>query len=82
MGLLIKSFAGGSVELRPNDTANNVVLNINSGNGVISFADSSTGGLVLPVGNTAQRPSNAANGAMRFNTTTNSVEVYNGSSWG
>lgn len=37
--------------------------------------------MILPVGNTAQRPGTAANGAMRFNTSSSSVEVYNGTQW-
>ena len=35
----------------------------------------------LPVGNTAQRPIGPANGTMRFNTTGNYFEFYNGSTW-
>jgi hypothetical protein len=34
--------------------------------------------MLLPVGNTAQRPSTAANGAIRYNTTTSTPEWYNG----
>lgn len=41
-----------------------------------------TGALSLPSGNTAQRPASAANGAIRFNTSNNVVEVYNGIGWG
>jgi len=37
----------------------------------------STGYLQLPVGNTAQRPGNATNGMMRFNSDTSSFEVFN-----
>jgi hypothetical protein len=32
--------------------------------------------LAIPVGTTAQRPANAANGAIRYNTTTNALETY------
>ena len=39
-----------------------------------------TGNFVLPSGTTAQRGS-AATGAIRYNTTTNQLEVYNGSAW-
>ena len=35
----------------------------------------------LPVGNTVQRPSPAATGTTRFNTTTGLIEVYNGNAW-
>jgi len=40
-------------------------------------ARSKTDGIVLPRGTTAQRPT-ATSGLMRFNTTTGSVEIYNG----
>jgi len=36
----------------------------------------------LVVGTTAQRPSPASQGAIRFNTTINKVEIYDGSKWG
>ena len=39
-----------------------------------------TGNFVLPSGTTAQRGS-ASTGAIRYNTTTNQLEVYNGSAW-
>jgi hypothetical protein len=38
-------------------------------------------GLVVPVGNTAQRPSPASTGTIRFNTQTLRVEVYDGTEW-
>jgi len=82
MGLRLKAFALGTVEVNPVDTASNLSVNVQAANGVLSYADSSTGGLYLPVGTTAQRPASPATGQMRFNTTTGSVEVYNGTSWG
>lgn len=42
---------------------------------------SSTSSLVLPTGNTAQRPSPAHTGAMRYNTDLARVEVYDGTEW-
>lgn len=36
--------------------------------------------LKFPVGTTAQRPS-ASTGMMRFNSTTNTLEYYNGTAW-
>jgi len=42
---------------------------------------SGSGAVKLPVGTTAERPANPAVGMARFNTTTGSLEVYNGSSW-
>ncbi len=38
-------------------------------------------GLVLPVGDTAQRPSPAQTGTVRFNTDSDRVEIYDGTSW-
>jgi len=39
-----------------------------------------TGALDLPAGTTAQRPT-PVTGMWRFNTSTNGLEYYNGSSW-
>ncbi len=39
-----------------------------------------TGSIQIPVGTTAQRPT-AAQGQLRFNTTTSKPEIYNGSAW-
>ena len=38
-------------------------------------------GLVLPTGNTAQRPGNATAGTIRFNSATEITEVYTGTDW-
>ena len=81
MSLRLKAPLLGTVELNPVDTASNVSVNVQASSGVLSYADSATGGLFLPVGTTAQRPT-PATGQIRFNTTTSSVEVYNGTSWG
>ncbi len=40
-----------------------------------------TAGFIPPSGTTAQRPGSPANGEMRFNTTTNHLEAWNGASW-
>lgn len=50
-----------------------------TGNGIVSI--NTTTGLILPVGNTAQRPNPASIGTTRFNSTTNLIEVYNGNAW-
>ena len=50
-----------------------------TGNGIVSI--NTTTGLILPVGNTDQRPSPGATGTVRFNTTTSLIEVYNGNAW-
>lgn len=40
-----------------------------------------TGGLVLPAGTTAERPTVDFQGSMRYNTDTNAVEIYTDGSW-
>jgi len=50
-----------------------------TGNGIVSI--NTTTGLILPVGNTAQRPNPATTGTTRFNTATSLIEVYNGNAW-
>jgi hypothetical protein len=50
-----------------------------TGNGIVSI--NTTTGLILPVGNTSQRPSPAAEGTMRFNNDNLRVEVYDGTEW-
>jgi hypothetical protein len=40
-----------------------------------------TGALLLPKGSTAQRPSSPITGMTRFNTDTNYLEFWNGTSW-
>lgn len=42
---------------------------------------SSTGAATLPVGTTAQRPGSPTVGMTRFNTTTSSIEFYDGTIW-
>ena len=49
------------------------------GNGIVSI--NTTTGLILPVGNTNQRPSPASEGTMRFNSDNLRVEVYDGTEW-
>ena len=44
-------------------------------------ANTSTGYFDLPAGTTAQRPASPGNGMIRFNTSTNFSEYYNGTAW-
>jgi hypothetical protein len=48
---------------------------------VSDAANTSTGYFALPTGTTAQRPGSAAAGYTRMNTTTGSVEFYDGTNW-
>jgi len=45
-------------------------------------ANSSTGYFDLPAGTTAERPGSPTSGNMRYNTSTNGFEGYNGTAWG
>ena len=49
------------------------------GTGVVRIPD--TNGMVIPVGNTDQRPSPVDVGTIRFNTTINEIEVWDGTQW-
>jgi hypothetical protein len=81
MGLILRTFAGGTVDLAPADTASNLTVNVQAANGVLTHADSMTGGIYLAAGTTAQRPATPVIGMMRYNTTTGFLETYNGSAW-
>ena len=84
--------AGADIDFAVNgDTVANVFY-IDAGTGTASFGSSAqtTNAIVafnaptsvlMPVGNTAQRPGVGVTGMMRFNSTTNSVEVYDNSAW-
>lgn len=66
-----------------------LILSGGSGNATISIdtnnainTASSTAGFSIPSGTAAQRPANATNGTMRYNTTTSVFEVYVNGAWG
>lgn len=61
-----------------NQTNGNIILTA-TGNGIVEI--SGTAGIEIPVGNTAQRPSPAVAGTLRFNSGSNTVEIYTGTSW-
>jgi hypothetical protein len=48
-------------------------------NSVVAFNASNS--ILMPVGNTAQRPATGVTGQFRFNTTVNSLEIYDNSAW-
>jgi hypothetical protein len=60
---------------------NSGTLEFQAISGVIEM-DNVTGALALPKGTTAQRPGTSITGMQRWNTTTGSIEVYNGTAWG
>lgn len=49
--------------------------------GIITATGDIGGGLPIPVGTTAQRPSSPRSGMLRFNTTLNTLEIYNNGFW-
>jgi hypothetical protein len=61
------SLSDGNITLAPTGTA-------------VAIIDTVTG-LVLPVGNTVQRPSPVSTGTVRFNTDSVRLEVYDGAGW-
>lgn len=72
-----------------NLTFSNTTISTSLANGNITLQATGTGlvtingtqGFIIPAGNTAQRPSPAVQGTMRFNTDTLRVEVYDGTEW-
>ena len=61
-----------------NQVNGNIILEP-TGNG-LAVIDTTTG-LVLPVGNTAQRPASPEQGTIRYNTGSTDVEVWDGAQW-
>ena len=73
------------------DTLANVFY-VDAGTGTASFGNSTqitnaiasfnvTSSMVIPRGNIAQRPATGVTGMMRFNSTTNTLEIYNNTDW-
>jgi hypothetical protein len=48
-------------------------------NAIVAF--NSTNSILLPTGNTLQRPGTGVTGMQRFNTTLNALEIFNNSTW-
>jgi len=61
--------------IEPSSAVTNITLDADGNAG---FGGSA---VTLPVGTTAQRPSTAANGMMRWNSTLPALEFYNGTNW-
>ena len=70
--------ATGNSLVRTADLTGNLVLIAASG---VVDAGTNTGALMIPRGNTAQRPAIASAGMIRFNTTLAATEFYNGTTW-
>jgi hypothetical protein len=84
--------AGDDVDFAVNgDTLANVFY-VDAGTGTASFGSSTqttnaiaafnvTSSILLPVGSQIQRPATGVTGMVRFNSTTNSLEIYNNTQW-
>ncbi len=59
----------------------NGVDGVSPGIATLVSKDAPTGAAFLPVGTTAQRPSSPSAGFLRYNTTLNTLEVYDGAVW-
>lgn len=62
--------------------SNTTTLNVASANINGNLIVNSTGSIVVPVGNTAQRPTSATPGSLRYNSTTGYFETYTSAGWG
>jgi hypothetical protein len=79
----------GNIGTAGNLTFSNTTISTNLANGNITLSATGTElviiggtlGFIVPAGNTAQRPSPAVQGTVRFNTDTGRLEVYDGVEW-
>jgi hypothetical protein len=60
---------------------NTSTVGVNTNSAAVTFHIHANDAIRIPVGNTAQRPSPAANGFMRYNQETNRFEVVANSGW-
>jgi hypothetical protein len=76
-----------SVFTNPDTLCNSIIfqsgnnIGINTNNPAVSLHINSNDAIAIPSGTTAQQPSGAPIGSIRFNTTTGVVEVFNGTCW-
>jgi hypothetical protein len=87
-GIAVRSAADTWVQRTIAGTANQIAVSNGdgvAGNPTLSLASDATlpgnAGIIVPVGTTAQRPASPTAGTTRYNSTTNTMEYYNGSTW-
>jgi hypothetical protein len=91
-GIVVINNAGADVDFRvaSDNNANMLVVDAGSDAVIVGSATVTSGAslkigttdsLLLPVGNTAQRPASPVQGMIRFNTTINDLEYYDNDSW-
>jgi hypothetical protein len=89
---IVLNYSGNNTDTSILDSSGNVVFYVDAGTSTASFGSNtqSVGSLVsfntplaitVPVGNVAQRPQTPSTGQFRFNTTSNSLEIYDNSEW-
>ncbi|MEO0225099.1 MAG: hypothetical protein ABIL76_08435, partial [candidate division WOR-3 bacterium] len=64
-----------------NHRNNSITTGANAETPGITITINNTGSVVVPKGTTTQRPTTPVAGMFRYNTNTNSLEYYNGTSW-
>jgi hypothetical protein len=78
--LSINNTTIGNFTISNNTIANNNIIEfVNGTNGYTKF--SGTNGIVIPFGDSTTRPNITETGMIRFNTTDQCLEIYNGASW-
>ncbi len=78
VGSSIGDFTFTGNVISTSETNGNIQINPD-GTGIVQVVG--TNGLVIPTGNTAQRPGSASTGTIRFNTSTDGTEIWNGVDW-
>jgi fibronectin-binding autotransporter adhesin len=82
----------GAITTTGNANIANATFFVNSSTNTASFGNSTqttnaivafnaTNSVLMPVGNTTQRPGTGVTGMLRFNSTLNAMEVYNNTTW-
>ena len=90
-GTIAVNGAGANTNFSVNGTSANVFF-VNATTNSASFGSSTqttnaivafntTTSIVIPAGTQVQRPSTGVTGMLRFNSTTNSIEIYNNTQW-
>ena len=85
----VGTFGVGGAAVLGNLTVSNTTISTSLANGNITLTSTGTGlvtiagtaGIIIPAGNTAQRPGSAVTSTLRVNTQLEQLEYYSGSAW-
>ena len=91
-GRVTINVAGADVDFSVNGDTTANIFYVDAGTGTASFGNStqvtnaivsfqSTNSILIPRGNSAQRPATSVTGMIRFNTTTDNLEFYDADGW-